>query len=192
VTTSTDVTIGVPPLPPGQVEISNDPTSPTSSWYGVEPSYPWTLPGGQGVKTVYVSYRPNPSSPITASGNASIFLDTGASILSEPALACNGSLYLTEYVLTNRDNSSDAVIKLQRFLNAQMGASLIVNGMYDAETQAAVDKFQLTFNQEILQPWINYGLPNINTPTSQTYKTTQRWINILSCPGLNLPIPKLP
>ena len=106
-------------------------------------------------------------------------------------LDCN-SVYLTGYAFVHQPTDPATVIKIQQFLNKFMGDDLTVTGAYDAATLAAVSQFQLEYNQQILAPWVPYGLPNATTPTSNTYKTTQRWINILACPGLDLPLPKLP
>jgi hypothetical protein len=55
-----------------------------------------------------------------------------------------------------------------------------------------VDQFQVKYHSEVLAPWVPYGLPNEFTPTDYVYKTTMRWINLIECPALNLPIPQLP
>ena len=102
------------------------------------------------------------------------------------------SVYLTGYAFAHQPTDPATVIKIQQFLNKFMGDDLTITGAYDAATLAAVSQFQLEYKQQILAPWVPYGLPNATTPTSNTYKTTQRWINILACPGLNLPLPKLP
>jgi hypothetical protein len=194
--TSTDITITLPPAftPPGSIQTSNEGGQDATGLVPVPAGpYPWTLTPGQGIKTVTVSYTPAGSVAPTMTESRSVFLDIGQSILSEPALACAGvGTYLDGYAFAKMPNDPATVIKIQQFLNKYMGADLAVNGIYNDGTLAAVNQFQLEYNQEILQPWVPYGLPNSETPTSNTYKTTQRWINILACPGLNLPIPSLP
>jgi hypothetical protein len=73
-----------------------------------------------------------------------------------------------------------------------MGDNLTVNGIYDQETLNAVNQFQLAYKEEVLRPWVlaEY-LENENTPTGYVYLTTKRWINLLKCPSLNIPMPNL-
>jgi uncharacterized repeat protein (TIGR01451 family) len=103
-------------------------------------------------------------------------------------------LYLTQYIHPVRKDLNDPteVKKLQTFLNMNLGSNLPVTGYYGPQTIAAVDQFQVKYHSEVLQPWLNYGLPTEYTPTQYVYKTTQRWINLIMCSSLNLPIPQLP
>jgi hypothetical protein len=82
-------------------------------------------------------------------------------------------------------NSTADVEKLQTFLNQSAGAHLEVTGMFGPETDAAVRAFQTAHADQILSPW---GLRN---PTGFVYLTTQRWINLMSCSALDIPMPKL-
>ena len=73
-----------------------------------------------------------------------------------------------------------------------MGANLTVNGIYDEATLNAVNQFQLAYKEQVLRPWVEVGLHNDeNVPTGYVYKTTKRWINLLKCPSLNIPMPDL-
>ena len=54
-----------------------------------------------------------------------------------------------------------------------------------------MNQFQVKYHNEVLEPWLPLGLPTQFTPTSYVYQTTQRWINLIMCPPLNIPIPAL-
>ncbi len=103
-------------------------------------------------------------------------------------------LYLDQYIHPIRKdlNSPVEVKKLQVFLNQNVGTNLPITGYYGPLTIAAVNQFQVKYNNEVLKPWLTYGLPTQYTPTSYVYKTTQRWINLIMCSSLNLPVPQLP
>ena len=105
-------------------------------------------------------------------------------------LACEE--YLKEYIKLGAKNNPVEVKKLQEFLNKNLGLNLQVTGFYDPATFSAVNQFQVKYGDQVLTPWMPYGHPNAQTPTGYVYKTTKRWINILSCPTLNLPVPPLP
>lgn len=103
------------------------------------------------------------------------------------------SLYLTNY-LGRRDskNNVNDVKKLQDFLNSDLGLALNVNGIYNTATIGAVKQFQLKYPEQVLSPWVNYGFLKPNVSTGIVYKTTLRMINMLACPGSELPLPQLP
>jgi hypothetical protein len=82
-----------------------------------------------------------------------------------------------------RDNNVDDVKKLQQFLNDHMGANLPVTGHFGSMTDKAVRAFQAKYMSEVLTPW------GIDAPTGFVYKTTMRWINMMHCATLNIPIP---
>lgn len=90
------------------------------------------------------------------------------------------------------NNPLDQVVKLQHFLNVFNNAGLTTDGIFDLRTESAVNAFQVRYWEEILLPWVPFGLPTPTTPTGYVYKTTPRKINMLSCPSLNLPMPQLP
>jgi hypothetical protein len=100
------------------------------------------------------------------------------------------SLYLLEYIKYGGQNNPTEVKKLQTFLNEYMNANLPVTGFYGSLTLGWVNKFQVKHKTEILRPWVDAGLWNDeNIPTGYVYKTTQRWINMIKCPELNIPMP---
>lgn len=101
-------------------------------------------------------------------------------------------IYLNDYIQFGAQNDPEEVNKLQSFLNELLGVGLKINGVYDTQTLAAVNAFQLKYKEEILTPWVKIGLhPNSDTPTGYVYRTTQRKINDIYCKELNLPIPDL-
>jgi peptidoglycan hydrolase-like protein with peptidoglycan-binding domain len=89
-------------------------------------------------------------------------------------------------------NDAEEVRRLQEFLNTEIGAGLPVTGFFGPMTEAAVNAFQLKYSEDVLAPWVPYGLPSAQTPTGYVYKTTQTKINNIFCPSLNLSVPPLP
>jgi len=101
-------------------------------------------------------------------------------------------IYLYDYIKYGANNNSEEVKKLQTFLNNYMGSNLTVSGVYDLATMQALNAFQVQCKEEVLKPWVDAGSScNINQPTGYVYITTQRWINLIMCPTLNLPMPDL-
>jgi hypothetical protein len=98
---------------------------------------------------------------------------------------------LKTYLRLGRKNDAGETVKLQNFLNSNLGTSL-KSGIFDQDTFSAVENFQTKYWEEVLKPWVPFGLPTDHTPTGYVYKTTQREINNLYCPTLTLPIPQLP
>lgn len=96
------------------------------------------------------------------------------------------------YLRLGADNDVESVNKLQTFLNSHMNANLPVTGFFGPSTEDAVKAFQVKYWEEILKPWVPYGLETDHTPTGYVYKTTSRWINILACQSLEIPMPQLP
>lgn len=94
-------------------------------------------------------------------------------------------LYMDKFIRSGRVNDSEQVKKLQAFLNKRVAAGLVVTGVYDEATASALSLFQSLYANEILAPW------GLTSPTGIVYQTTLRWINILECPGLSLPVPVL-
>lgn len=91
-----------------------------------------------------------------------------------PAPACE--MYLTDFLHIGRKNNPDQVKKLQQFLNDRMGAGLPVTGFFGPLTFAAVEKFQLKYIPDVLDPW---ALDS--HPTGYVYLTTRKKINELYC-----------
>jgi uncharacterized repeat protein (TIGR01451 family) len=117
---------------------------------------------------------------------------TGSGVVLGASTSCG--IYLDQYIHPIRKylNTPAEVEKLQVFLNQNLGIHLPITGYYGPQTVAAVDQFQVKYHIEVLRPWLPYGLPNEYTSTDYVYKTTQRWINLIECSSLNLPIPQLP
>ncbi len=104
--------------------------------------------------------------------------------------------YLTSYITPmwqkGAQNDPSEVKKLQAFLNAELGLNIPITGYYGPRSEAAVRQLQTKYSTEILAPWVAYGLPNEKAATGYVYKTTQRLINMLQCPSLDIPMPTLP
>lgn len=100
--------------------------------------------------------------------------------------------YLKSYIKLGAKNDKDDVMRLQTFLNEYLGLKLKVDGLYTASTYNAVKKFQVGAKDQVLTPWAPFGLKADSRGTGYVYKTTKRWINMLKCPQLGLPMPKLP
>jgi hypothetical protein len=108
----------------------------------------------------------------------------------EPALPPQCSIYLADYLKIGRKNSEEEVKKLQSFLNDVMGLNLPLTGFFGQATHDAVKKFQLKYHKEIIQPWIDAGWGGsiLNNGTGYVYKTTRRWINLMKCQALDIPL----
>jgi hypothetical protein len=69
-------------------------------------------------------------------------------------------------ITPRRKNNEKDVRALQTFLNQYEGEKLSINGSYDAETIAAVNRFQRKYASEILAPWgIDYTTGNVGIYT---------------------------
>lgn len=99
--------------------------------------------------------------------------------------------YLSDYVIPSKHWNLVDVVRLQLFLNDQLGLHNPVTGNLGPATIAAVEQYQLAHAHDILDPWMPFGLAK-NTPTGLVYKTTKWFINNTMCPNTNLPFPKLP
>ncbi len=111
---------------------------------------------------------------------------TTASTTSLPELPPGCTPMLSGFFRKERmQNDSEQVKKLQQFLNDKLEANLPLTGEFGAGTDAAVKRFQMKYADQILSPW------GISAPTGFVYLTTQRWINLMSCSSLALPMPKL-
>jgi len=163
-----------------------------------------TAPAGTSItNTGTVRESPTVVDQISSNNTASVTLVVagggggqvlGTSTSTGQVLGVNTcGLYLNDYIHPNRKNLNDPneVKKLQVFLNLEMNAGLPITGYYGPLTIAALNKFQVKYHTEVLQPWTALGLPNEFTPTSYVYETTRRWINLIVCPSLNLSMPTL-
>lgn len=102
------------------------------------------------------------------------------------------SALVTSFLGQGRDNDTTQVRALQQFLNDENSAGLPVTGFFGQLTDAAVRNFQVKYWQDILAPWVPYGLFTDHTPTGLVGKTTAWKINMLHCPSLGLPFPQIP
>jgi len=73
------------------------------------------------------------------------------------------------------ENDPVEVRKVQHFLNIFEGANLAVDGVFDANTDAAVRAFQLKYRDDILDPWGH------TASTGYVYITTRQKINEIYC-----------
>ncbi len=100
--------------------------------------------------------------------------------------------FLRDYLRISTKNDPEEVKKLQTFLNEQMKISLPITGVFGPMTDKAVRDFQASENDGVLKPWVDRGLLKQGETTGYVYKTTKRWINMLKCSSLNIPLPPLP
>ncbi|MDO8728420.1 MAG: hypothetical protein Q7K26_00855 [bacterium] len=117
------------------------------------------------------------SSRVTVAGNN---LENEGEVLGE---SCG--LYMDKFIRQGMDNDREQVMKLQEFLNKEMGVNLPITGFYGPLTFQVAKEFQDKYPEEILAPW------GLKDPTGIAYQTTLRWINMLECPELALQIPPL-
>lgn len=188
VTTSTNVKLTIVATGASEMLLSNNSDFSGATWQPFASTTPWTLTPGNGTKTVYGRFRSGNN--ILGSAQASIILSAPAGQVLGEATSCG--VYITKYIKFGAKNDPEQVRRLQRFLNEEMDANLPITGFYGLMTKDWVDKFQVKYKEQVLKPWLPHGLPTEDTPTSYVYKTTSRWINMLRCPILNLPIPPLP
>ncbi len=115
----------------------------------------------------------------------------GASTSTDQGAAC--SALITQVPMgQGLQNDASQVKALQGFLNGEMGSGLPISGFFGPLTKAATDAFQLKYWQDVLAPWVPFGLPSDHTPTGIVGKTTAWKINMIHCPALALPFPALP
>ena len=114
---------------------------------------------------------------------------TGGSVLGAE-VSCG--IYLNNFLRIGWPNNPSEVKKLQTFLNKYNRANLPVTGFFGPLTYQAVKNFQVKYWHQILAPWVPHGLASAKTPTGYVYKTTRRWINMISCPELGIVVPQLP
>lgn len=85
------------------------------------------------------------------------------------------SAYLSAFIRTGQENDREQVRRLQYVLKEFEGAPIQINGIYDAATLAAVNRFQTKYAAEILTPW------GINSPTGYVFLTTRKKVNEVYC-----------
>lgn len=109
--------------------------------------------------------------------------DVSSELLVEPLIESpvpqtvigNCVKYLNSYIKLGGINDTNEVRKLQTFLNKYEGEDLEVNGVYDNKTAEAVNRFQLKYRADILDPW------GSQIPTMFVYYTTQKKVNEIVC-----------
>ena len=142
-----------------------------------------------------VAYNYNPDA--TADDGSCVYTRSGGYagpagvVLGEEVEECG--IYLYEYIQYGADNNPYEVRKLQAFLNLHMGSSLPITGIYDLATMDVLSQFQVRYKDEVLRPWVEDAGTHCdeNEPTGYVYKTTKRWINLIMCPTLDIPMPDL-
>lgn len=90
-----------------------------------------------------------------------------------PQVAC-APLITTDIIRGVRNDARD-VARLQQFLDAAMGESLSITGIYTVADEAAVRRYQAAFASQILTPW------GISQPTGRVQQTTRAAINAQYC-----------
>ena len=127
--------------------------------------------GGGGPCVGYGCFVPTTTTIITPV--TSPVATTGS--ISGPELVCPTTNFITSFMRIGIDNNPNEVRKLQYFLNTYEGAHLIIDGDFNAQTEASVMALQATHSKEILAPW------GVTLPTGIVYITTARYINRVFC-----------
>ncbi len=110
----------------------------------------------------------------------------GVSTSTPQVLGVSCGLYMDQHLREgSAKNNADQVTKLQAFLNKRGFVTFAPTGFFGPLTTAGVNAFQVKYTDEILKPW------SISLPTGLVYLTTLRQINLLECPDLTIPLPKL-
>ena len=82
---------------------------------------------------------------------------------------------ISSYMKLGENNNSADVAKLKAFLNNSLGTNLTVNGIFDQQTENAVEAFQSKYFSQVMGPW------GAKITSGQVYITTQKMINELAC-----------
>jgi hypothetical protein len=139
-----------------------------------------------------VTPNPTPTSNRSSGGRKRVVIPTGLVLGASTELPNGCGMYLTSYIKRGKPNISADVIKLQTFLNEELGKKLPLTGFYGPLTESAVREFQLKYTDDVLVPWVNAKfLKNRDEATGYVYKTTQRKINLIKCLTLDIPMPEL-
>jgi hypothetical protein len=137
--------------------------------------------GGGGNGPIAGTSFGGPAFTVSAGGGSVLGTSTVAE--TAPVEAC--AAIITSFMRMGKENDPEQVKVLQSFLNKELGLSLEVDGVFGQETHDAVVAFQLKYSKEVLGPW------GISVATGYVFKTTSRWINMLSCSTLEIPMPEL-
>ena len=98
--------------------------------------------------------------------------------------------FLTDDLFIGLPNHREQVLRLQDFLNRVENAGIPMSGVYGTLTLEAVKKFQAKYADQILKPWEN-GDGEAVEPSGYVYRTTRRWMNMMNCATLDIPMPDL-
>lgn len=179
--------------------ISNSSTFEDANWEPFVGQKDWTLESQDGVKQVYAQFRGAGSggqgsddillkNKVESSGAATTPTEETGQVLGATT---DCGFYLNSYLKYGAGNDVNEVKKLQRFFNDYFQSTLPITGFFGPLTLEVVKRFQLKYSEEILNPWIKEGLLESGSPTGFVYKTTKRWIDMMVCPSLKLPIPEV-
>lgn len=158
---------------------------------------------GSNIHTTTYDFEMTPAPTVTTGGNgggnggggngSNNNDDDGRVLGATTDAAC--TMLINTFMGLGRPNDPGEVGLLQDFLNQELGTTLPINGVFGAMTDAAVHSFQKKYWQEILQPWFGIagsGIADQDDSTGYVFKTTQRMVNNIHCPELDLPMPQLP
>ena len=120
-----------------------------------------------------------PASAIAIATSTGTVLGTTTALLPALVLAPTESCdtYVTAFIKSGANNDARQVQRLQYVLRDFEGATIAINGVYDAVTLAAVHAFQSKYESEILTPW------GITQSTGYVYLTTRKKVNEVYCRG---------
>lgn len=82
--------------------------------------------------------------------------------------------YFKDYIRIGKKNDSAEVLRVQEFLNRELGLNMVVDGILGKETDKAIRLFQEKYSAQILRPW-----RNLNSSTGWWYITTKGFANVL-------------
>ena len=123
-------------------------------------------------------------------GSVTTTTTSGGEVLGASTDAC--APIINSYMREGQPNDSSQVNTLKNFLNGELNMSLTADGFFDQLTTLSVDVFQLKHWQDVLLPWVPFGLPSATTPTGYVYKTTGWKINQIHCAQNNMMDPAKP
>ncbi len=151
-----------------------------------------TNTGGGGGGGMSFSSESTATTTATTTNVGEVLGTTTEPIAEEQTAPASCTPYLSSYLRMGANNDKEEVKKLQTFLNTRSGATLPITGLFGPMTFEAVKKFQLDNAQNVLAPWVPFGLPSEHTATGYVYKTTQHQINKMMCAEFDVPAPQLP
>ncbi len=111
-----------------------------------------------------------PTETITEGGRRTVRTETQE---VERIIEC--PTYLNGFMKAGVGATASEVRKLESFLNDYEGEDLDINGLYQSDDIAAVNRFQVKYEKDVLAP---FGL---KTPTGNVFASTRNHINALHC-----------